>query len=181
MFKFNQKKLVIMIIVVIVISSVNLIYFLHINPVLNKINHLEAKVQTKNKIIEEAQDFKQSTLSDKGTKRDNKINLKIPEEVDLTGFLKKLGTLVEKIDINFRPKELIKTKEYIQVPILLTFSADYVIVKDFFIKLSNLNRLVRISDLQISKGEGQNLEVNTLINIYSMNSGRERENEIEVN
>lgn len=86
----------------------------------------------------------------------------LPKEKDIPEFLVMLQETMDEFNIdftNFSPQSLLTDKEsiYAQLPIRLTFTADYFETIRFLDRLENFPRIVDVRDLKLNP-VGENLE-----------------------
>jgi len=94
----------------------------------------------------------------------------IPADMKLTKFLRDLEVVIDDDQINLAnlsPQDSIIEDDYVKAPINLLFSADYPQLITFLSQLEEMDRLVTIEKLSISKDKGRSLKVKTILYIYS--------------
>ncbi|TDX45406.1 type 4a pilus biogenesis protein PilO [Orenia marismortui] len=178
MIELNQTKLSVIIPLIIFFLLSFSLYFFNISPTRNKVEILKEEIINRKLKINKVNDFilksKDNDLVNKVIEENKKINSQIPLKSNTNQFLREIEKKIMKNNINldnFYTQGSVKKDEYIQISIRLLFSGSYKDIINFFKDLESLERLYNIASLAITKNDKQELEIETLLHIYSFNQG----------
>ncbi len=102
----------------------------------------------------------------------------IPQKMNFKGFLIEIEELIRKYGIRlkkFSPGKIIKKEGYNQLPIRLSVIGDYQVISNFINDLNKLGRLVNIVTLAIKDTGDEDLKVDILLRIYSLQEVKKNE------
>lgn len=158
------------------------IYYFNVEVTAIKIKKLESDIENKNKSLLKLNELalnpnKYKLLEENILAKKFELNSMLPSKIELTDFLKNIELISEENRIsleNVYPQDLIKSSEYIKIPINLLFLGNYQNIISFFNRIEKMDRLVTIDNLAIVKNKDDKLEVEILLYIYALKKDEDK-------
>lgn len=174
--KLNKRvKILLAAVLLLIFTGAN--YAFIYTPRNNKITELDQKISTLYDKIEEGNRIaaRLSGLRKEFQELTDKmafIEVLLPKEKDIPAFLVMLQETMDVFHIdftNFSPQNLLMEKDalYAQLPIRLTFTANYFEMVKFLDRLENFPRIVEVKDLKLNPTGDNQENVNVDMNMVT--------------
>ena len=159
---FSQAQRIIVSVVFFVVIAGIFIYFLYwpkfekINSLKKQLTNLEQKLSTAKR---NAADLKKFQAKMKEAEAQfNMAMKKLPEKEEIPSLLTAISDSGQQVGLEFllfEPKKEKKKEFYAELPVAISLRGDYHNLAIFFDKVARLNRIVNITNIQMTRAKGK--------------------------